>query len=46
VRRYDADPVPSPDLMLEFGDRVGILLPPDRKEEIRKFFGDTVKAAA
>jgi putative transport protein len=46
VRRYDADLVPSPDLMLEFGDRVGVLLPPDRKEEIRKFFGDTVKAAA
>jgi putative transport protein len=46
VRRYDADLVPSPDLMLEFGDRVGVLLPPDHKEEIRKFFGDTVKAAA
>jgi putative transport protein len=46
VRRYDADLVPGPDLMLEFGDRVGILLPPDRKEEIRKFFGDTVKATA
>jgi putative transport protein len=46
VRRYDADLVPSPDLMLEFGDRVGVLLPPDRKEEIRKHFGDTVKATA
>jgi putative transport protein len=46
VRRYDADLVPSPDLMLEFGDRVGVLLPPERKEEIRKFFGDTVKATA
>src|SRR6201984_2524721 len=32
--------------MLEFGDRVGVLTPPDRKEEIREFFGDTVKAAA
>jgi putative transport protein len=46
VRRYDADLVPSPDLMLEFGDRVGVLLPPDRKEEVRRHFGDTVKAAA
>jgi putative transport protein len=46
VRRYDADLVPAPDLMLEFGDRVGVLLPPDRKEEIRRHFGDTVKAAA
>ena len=46
VRRYDADLVPAPDLMLEFGDRIGILTPPDRKEEIRRYFGDTVKAAA
>jgi putative transport protein len=46
VRRYDADLVPAPDLMLEFGDRVGVLMPPDRKEEIRRYFGDTVKAAA
>jgi putative transport protein len=46
VRRYDADLVPSPDLMLEFGDRVGVLLPPERKEDIRRHFGDTVKATA
>jgi putative transport protein len=46
VRRYDADIVPNPDLMLEFGDRVGVLVPPDRKEEVRKAFGDTVKATA
>jgi len=46
VRRYDADLVPTPDLMLEFGDRVGVLMPPDRREEIRRYFGDTVKAAA
>ena len=46
VRRYDMDIVPTPDLMLEFGDRVGVLTAPDRKEEIRKHFGDTVKATA
>jgi putative transport protein len=46
VRRYDADLVPTPDLMLEFGDRVGVLMPPDRREEVRKHFGDTVKATA
>jgi len=40
------DIVPTPDLMLEFGDRVGMLIPPDRREDIRKHFGDTVKAAA
>lgn len=46
IRRYDADIVPTPELTLEFGDRVGLLLPPDRKDEVRKHFGDTVKAAA
>jgi putative transport protein len=46
VRRYDTDLVPTPDLMLEFGDRVGVLMPPERKEEIRRHFGDTVKATA
>jgi putative transport protein len=46
VRRYDADIVPTPDLMLEFGDRVGVLMPPDRKEDVRRHFGDTVKSAA
>jgi putative transport protein len=46
VRRYDTDIVPAPDLTLEFGDRVGVLIPPDRKNAIRQFFGDSVKAAA
>jgi putative transport protein len=46
VRRYDTDIVPAPDLTLEFGDRVGVLMPPDRKAVIRQFFGDSVKAAA
>jgi putative transport protein len=46
VRRYDTDIVPTPDLMLEFGDRVGVLMPPDRREEVRRHFGDTVKATA
>jgi putative transport protein len=46
VRRYDMDLIPAPDLTLEYGDRVGVLMPPDRKEEVRRYFGDTVKAAA
>jgi putative transport protein len=46
IRRYDMDIVPAPDLMLEFGDRVGVLMPAERKEEIRRHFGDTVKATA
>jgi putative transport protein len=46
VRRYDADIVPSPDLMLEMGDRVGVLLPVEHIQTARAFFGDTLKATA
>lgn len=46
VRRYDADIVPSPDLMLEMGDRVGVLVPVEHIQSARAFFGDTVKATA
>jgi putative transport protein len=46
VRRYDMDIVPVPDLALEFGDRVGVLTPPDRKDEVRRYFGDSIKSAA
>jgi putative transport protein len=46
VRRYDTDIVPTADLTLEFGDRVGVLMPPEKKQEIRQHFGDTVKATA
>ena len=46
VRRYDVDLVPSPDLALEIGDRVGVLVPVDQVAAARAFFGDTVKSAA
>jgi len=46
VRRYDVDIVPTPDLTLEFGDRIGVLVPPGGKDDVRKHFGDTVKSAA
>ena len=35
VRRYDVDLVPSPDLMLEIGDRVGVLVADRRKSPWR-----------
>ena len=46
VRRYDMDIVPTRDLTLEYGDRVGLIVPPDRQEEVRRHFGDTIKATA
>ena len=46
VRRYDVDLVPSPDLMLEIGDRVGVIVPGGEIAAARAHFGDTVKSAA
>lgn len=46
VRRGDTDLLGRPDLMLESGDRVGLLA--DRKDfpALRKFFGDSIKGTA
>lgn len=46
VRRYDVDLVPAPDLMLEIGDRVGVIVAADQIDVARAFFGDTVKSTA
>ena len=46
VRRYDVDLVPSPDLMLEIGDRIGVIVPISGIAAARAHFGDTVKSAA
>jgi putative transport protein len=46
LRRYDVDIVPAPDLVLEIGDRIGVLVPPEHIQTARAFFGDTVKATA
>jgi putative transport protein len=46
VRRGDADILPRPDLVLESGDRVGVLANRDDFGELRKFFGDSIKTTA
>ncbi|MBV9561352.1 MAG: YidE/YbjL duplication [Bradyrhizobium sp.] len=46
VRRYDVDLVPSPDLALETGDRIGVIVPNEHIGRARAHFGDTVKSAA
>lgn len=45
VRRYDVDLVPSPGLMLEIGDRVGVIVDNGDVAKARAHFGDTVKSA-
>jgi putative transport protein len=46
VRRGDTDLLASPDLLLEFGDRVGILGNRAEFPAMRTYFGDSIKATA
>jgi putative transport protein len=46
VRRGDSDLLPRPDLVLEFGDRVGVLAHRDDFAAMRKYFGDSIKGTA
>ena len=46
VRRGDADLLARPDLVLEFGDRVGLLTDRASFPAVRKFFGDSIKGTA
>jgi putative transport protein len=46
VRRGDTDLLPTPDLVLEFGDRVGLLASPADFAALRKFFGNSIKGTA
>ena len=46
VRRGDTDIMPRPDLVLEFGDRVGVLAHRGDFVVMRKYFGDSIKGTA
>jgi putative transport protein len=46
IRRGDADILPRPDLILEYGDRLGLIINPESRAIIIKHFGDSVLAEA
>jgi putative transport protein len=46
IRRGDADILPRPDLMLEYGDRLGLIIDPKDRRAVIKHFGDSVLAEA
>ena len=46
VRRGDAVLLPLPDLVLEYGDRVGFVAPREAIPAARKYFGDSLKSTA
>lgn len=46
VRRGDADLLPRPELVLELGDRVGVMAKREHLGALRKHFGDSIKGTA
>ncbi|CAD6533728.1 Aspartate/alanine antiporter [Paraburkholderia hiiakae] len=46
VRRGDADMMPRQELILEFGDRVGLLVNRGHLKTMRAYFGDSIKGTA
>lgn len=46
VRRGDVDVVPTPDTILEYGDRVRVLTLRDNMDAVSKFFGDSIRGTA
>ena len=43
VSRGDTDVLPRPDLVLEFGDRVGVVVHRGERDLVRAHFGDSIK---
>jgi putative transport protein len=43
VRRGDIDLVPSPDMILELGDRVRVVTRQENLDRVTKYFGDSIK---
>ena len=46
VRRGDVDLVPTADLIVEYGDQIGVLAPPEHLDRFGKIFGDSINAEA
>lgn len=46
VRRGDVDLLAEDDLLLQLGDRVRVVAPPEKMGEVAKFFGDSEKGAS
>jgi putative transport protein len=44
VRRGDIDLLPKPDLQIEYGDQLGVLVESAQRTQVSRFFGDSIKA--
>ena len=46
IRRGDIELLPTPETELEVGDRVRVIAPRKRMDEVSRFFGDSIRATA
>jgi putative transport protein len=46
IRRGDVELIASPDLTIEYGDRLVVLAPTGKQADVRRFFGDSIKGNA
>lgn len=46
LRRADIEIVPSPDTMIELGDRLRVVMPKDKAAQVSEFFGDSERGIA
>lgn len=44
IRRGDIDLLPKPDLQIEYGDQLGVLIESAHRSKVSRFFGDSIKA--
>lgn len=44
IRRGDIDLLPKPDLLIEYGDQLGVLVESGQHANVSRFFGDSIKA--
>src|SRR5262249_40651496 len=42
----DVDLLPRADLVIQYGDQLGIIVEPARRDDVARFFGDSIKAEA
>ncbi|MBZ6076775.1 aspartate:alanine exchanger family transporter [Microvirga puerhi] len=46
IRRGDLELIATPDLIIEFGDLLVAAVPTDKKAEVQRYFGDSIKGNA
>jgi putative transport protein len=46
IRRGDVELLPTPETELELGDRVRVIAPRERMDEVSRYFGDSARAVA